>query len=282
MPPLGFVGATLVVFFWERAVQPLDLSLFLIMYLLNVVGIALGYHRLFTHRAFQTGAIVRAFLAIAACMTGEGTVTSWVSHHRAHHLYCDRQGDPHSPNLRGNGLWDRILGFWHVHLGWIQKANWRPPFPYVPDLGRDRIIQGIDRFYILWVLLSFALPAILGGILTGCWSGVLRGLLWGGIIRIFVVHQVTYSVNSICHLWGKRRFKTGDRSTNNFFLALVILGEGWHHNHHAFPNSAKMGLKWWELDLGWVCILLLKYLGLVWNVKIPSSREIELKELDPA
>jgi stearoyl-CoA desaturase (Delta-9 desaturase) len=278
LPPLGFIAATLAIVFWERKVEPLDLGLLLGMYVLTFFGITAGYHRLFTHRAFQTGGFMRAFLAIAACMTGQGTVTSWVSHHRCHHLYSDEVGDVHSPNLHGEGVWGVVRGIWHVHIGWIDRANWNPPFPYVSDILRDRVIQTIDRFYIVWVLLSLLIPTVIGGVLTTSWAGALRGFLWGGAIRLFLVHQVTFGVNSICHLWGIRRFSTDDRSTNNPLLAIVALGEGWHHNHHAFPNSAKMGLTWWQLDLGWVCIVALQRLGLVWNVKVPSAKDIELKQ----
>lgn len=278
MPPLGFIAATLAIVFWERNVELLDLGLLVGMYALTFFGITVGYHRLFTHRAFQTGRFMRAFLAIAACMTGQGTVTSWVSHHRCHHLYSDEVGDVHSPHLHGEGVWGIVRGIWHVHIGWIDKANWSPPFPYVSDILRDRIIQTIDRFYIVWVLLSLLIPTVIGGVLTMSWSGALRGFLWGGAIRLFLVHQVTFGVNSICHLWGTRRFSTDDRSTNHPLLAIVALGEGWHHNHHAFPNSAKMGLRWWELDLGWLCIVALQRLGLVWNVKVPSPKDIELKQ----
>lgn len=277
LPPVSFVAAILVIIVWERQVQPLDLGLLIGMYTLTFLGITLGYHRLFTHRAFQTGAVLRAVLAIAACMTGQGTVTSWVSHHRAHHLHSDKEGDLHSPNLYGRGFRGLVRGLWHVHIGWLNQAIWTPPFPYIPDLLRDKIVQNIDRFYIVWVLLSLFIPTFLGGILTGSWSGAFRGFLWGGVIRFFLVYQVTFGVNSICHLWGRRRFLTGDRSQNNPLLAIAALGEGWHHNHHAFPNSAKMGLKWWELDLGWLCILALSHLGLVWNIKVPTISEIEQK-----
>ncbi|MBW4648867.1 MAG: acyl-CoA desaturase [Kastovskya adunca ATA6-11-RM4] len=272
-----FITAAGVIIFWERQVQPLDLALLFGMYTLNIFGIGLGYHRLFSHAAFQTRAWLRALLAIAACMTFQGTVTSWVSHHRAHHRYADKDGDVHSPNLHGKGFWGKILGLWHVHLGWLNKVNWTPPFPYVSDLLSDRVVQTVDRLYFLWVILSLLIPTIVGGTLTHSWEGALRGFLWGGIIRIVLVHQVTYSVNSICHLWGKRRFATDDQSTNSLLLALISFGEGWHHNHHAFPNSAKAGLMWWEIDLSWLCIMALERLGLVWNVKAPTQKQIELK-----
>lgn len=279
LPSVGFTAALLAIVFWERAVQPLDLTLLLGMYVLTFLGITLGYHRLFTHRAFQTGQFLRAFLAIAASMTGQGTVTSWVCHHRCHHLNSDQEGDLHSPHLHGSGIWGLLKGFWHVHFSWTLQANWRPPFTYAPDLMRDRLIQRIDSLYLLWIFLSLLLPACIGGAITGSWSGAIRGLIWGGLVRLFLVNHVTFGINSICHLWGERRFKTGDLSTNNFLLGILALGDGWHHNHHAFPNSAKMGFRWWEIDLGWLCLLALKRLGLVWNVKVPSPEEIKMKEL---
>ncbi|MEP0857880.1 acyl-CoA desaturase [Trichocoleus sp. DQ-U1] len=279
MPVVGFIAATLAIIFWERGVQPLDLSLLVGMYALTFFGITVGYHRFFTHRAFQAGAFVRAFLAIAGCMAGQGPVASWVSHHRCHHLYSDTQQDFHSPNIHGEGFWGVVQGFWHAHTGWLLNVDWTPPYPYVSDLNRDKVVQKIDQLYILWVLLSLLIPTLLGGVLTGSWSGALRGLIWGGGIRIFLLHQFTFSVNSVCHLWGKRQFPTDDQSKNNLFVAIMTLGEGWHNNHHAFQHSARFGLRWWQLDFGWLGILALNRLGLVWNVKVPSSSEIELKSI---
>lgn len=277
LPPVGFLAASLAILFWQRGVQPLDLTLLLGMYTLTFLGVTVGYHRLFTHRAFQAGRLVRAFLAIAGCMAAQGPVTSWVSHHRGHHLYSDTKQDIHSPNTHGTGFRGIVEGFWHAHTGWLINVDWTPPYPHVPDLNRDKIIQTIDRLYVVWVLLSLLIPTVLGGVLTQSWSGALRGLLWGGAIRIFLMHQFTFSVNSVCHLWGQRQFPTIDQSKNNPIVAIMTLGEGWHNNHHAFPCSAKFGLAWWQFDLGWLCILALDRLGLAWNVKVPSSSEIELK-----
>lgn len=274
-PPLGFVAATFAIIFWEGTIHPLDLGLLVGMYALTFFGISVGYHRLFTHRAFQAGRGLRAFLAIAGCMAAQGPVTSWVSHHRAHHLFSDDTGDLHSPNLHGTGVWGQLQGFWHAHMGWLLGVDWTAPFPYVPDLNRDPVIQGIDRLYLFWVFLSLLIPTVLGGAIAGTWAGALQGLLWGGAVRIFLMHQFVFCVNSVCHFWGKRRFATPDSSRNHWFVAIGAFGEGWHHNHHAFPHSARFGLRWWEVDLGWLSILALKHLGLVWNVREPSSQDIE-------
>jgi stearoyl-CoA desaturase (delta-9 desaturase) len=277
LPPVAFVAAVLAIVFGQYGVQPLDLGLLVGMYTLTFFGITVGYHRYFTHRAFQTGQFVRAFLAIAGCMASQGPVTSWVSHHRAHHLYSDTPEDLHSPNTHGTGFRGIAEGFWHAHTGWLINVDWTPPYPHVPDLARDKVIQKIDQLYIVWVLLSLLIPTVLGGVLTQSWSGALRGLLWGGAIRIFLMHQFVFCVNSVCHLWGKSPFSTTDQSKNNWFVAFMSLGEGWHNNHHAFPCSPKFGLTWWEFDLGWLGILVLNRLGLVWNLKVPTSSEIELK-----
>lgn len=277
-PMLAFLGAIVAVVFWEQRVTWLDVALCLGMYVLTICGITVGFHRLFSHRAFQTHAIVRGFLAIAGSMAAQGTVSSWVSHHRQHHLYSDAPGDTHSPHLHGEGLWGWLQGFWHAHIGWILVADWQE-FPYINDLKRDRVIQTIDRLYPVWLILSFAIPAAIGGAISGSWDGALRGVLWGGVFRLMLAFQVTFSINSLCHLWGRRRFATEDLSRNNALFGWLNLGEGWHNNHHAFPFSAKLGLMWWQVDIGWWFIALFQRLGLAWEVKLPSQLDMEKKAI---
>jgi stearoyl-CoA desaturase (delta-9 desaturase) len=277
-PMLAFLGAIVAVVFWEQRVTWLDVALCLGMYVLTICGITVGFHRLFSHRAFQTNAIVRGFLAIAGSMAAQGTVSSWVSHHRQHHLYSDTPGDTHSPHLHGEGLGGWLQGFWHAHIGWMLVADWQE-FPYINDLKRDRVIQTIDRLYPVWLILSFAIPAAIGGAISGSWDGALRGVLWGGVFRLMLAFQVTFSINSLCHLWGRRRFATEDRSRNNALFGWLNLGEGWHNNHHAFPFSAKLGLMWWQVDIGWWFIALCQRLGLAWEVKLPSQLDMEKKAI---
>ncbi|NEO46805.1 MAG: acyl-CoA desaturase [Moorea sp. SIO4A3] len=279
MSPLGVIAAVVVMFLEKLNVQPIDIGLFLGMYILNFIGITVGYHRLFSHRAFHTVPFIRAFLAIAGCMAAQGPVTSWVHHHRCHHVYSDKDGDTHSPHLHQGGFWGFIQGFWHSHIAWIVNVDWQPPYKYAPDLIKDKLIRRIDNLYVFWVLLSLLIPGFLGGVLTGSVSGFLGGLIWGGAFRIFMVRQITFCVNSVCHLWGNELFTTSDMSKNNPIIAILTLGEGWHNNHHAFPNSARFGHHWWQLDLGWLFILLLKRLGLAWNVKLPSSDQLQLRSI---
>jgi stearoyl-CoA desaturase (delta-9 desaturase) len=269
VPLIGMVAATATL--WGRGVGTLEIVLMAIMYGLTVAGIGVGYHRLYSHRAFEAHRTVRAVLAVLGSMAGQGPVLFWVALHRRHHKHSDRPGDPHSPHLEGTGIRAWVKGFWHSHVGWMlvpQARNW---WRNVPDLLRDPLLTRINRTYFLWLGLGLLIPAAIEGVWTHSWGGALRGLLWGGLVRLFLVHHVTWSINSICHLFGRRPFPSRDLSTNNVWLSLLSFGEAWHNNHHAFPNSAKHGLDWWQIDVNAVIITTLKRLGLVWNVKIPAA-----------
>ncbi len=281
LPRLGFLAAIATVIWWEKSVSPLDIVLFLGMYLLTILGVSVGYHRLFSHRAFKTGPIHRAIIGIAACMSTQGPIISWVSHHRQHHLYSDQPGDIHSPHLHGTNFWGQLQGFWHAHFGWMIGATWTEPLPYTNDLKNDPVVAWVDQWYLLWMVLSLALPAAIGGAIEGSWEGALRGLLWGGALRIMLSFQATLCVNSICHLLGNQQFDTGDRSRNNALIAFITLGEGWHNNHHGFPYSARFSMNWWQIDFSWWVIILLQKLGLVWDIKVPSAEEVQRKSLQP-
>jgi stearoyl-CoA desaturase (delta-9 desaturase) len=246
------------------------------MYLLTVIGLEVGFHRYFSHHAFQTTTTMRIILAILGSMAAGGGVVYWVAHHRRHHLYTDRPGDMHSPHLQAN----RLRGLWHAHVGWIFRGEISNSLLFARELLRDPIIAQINRLQLVWVALGLIIPAIIGGAIEQNWSGVWQGFLWGGVIRIFLVHQFIWSTNSICHIYGNRPFNTGDRSTNNIWLAIPTLGQSWHNNHHAFPNSAIVGLNWWQLDLGGCSIRILQAIGLVWNVKSPKAEAIELKKVN--
>ncbi len=241
-----------------------------VMYLATIIGITAGYHRLLSHSAFQTGSAVKAVLAVLGSMAAQGHVIHWVSNHRRHHQCSDADGDPHSPHIGKNGESLRGLhGVWHSHLGWLFEGE----FPNVllsKDLLKDRVLVKINQSYLLWVLLGFAIPAAIGGMWLDSWTGVVRGLLWGGFVRVFLVHHAIWSVNSVTHLFGNRPFATRERSTNNVWTAIPTGGEGWHNNHHAFPNSAMFGLTWWQVDIGGWTIRLLEILGFAWSVKVPS------------
>ena len=244
------------------------------MYLVTALGITIGYHRMLTHRAFQTYKPLEYAFAAAGSMAVQGPVIDWVADHRKHHAHTDEEGDPHSPHVgHGSGL----AGLWHAHVGWLFDANGQADRrKYAPDLMEDRGMRLLNRRFLALVGLSLGLPAALGWLLTGTVAGALTGLLWGGFVRIFFVHHITWSINSICHFHGRRRFATDDHSTNVWWLSLASLGEAWHHNHHAFPRSAIHGLRRWELDPSGAIIGAMQRVGLAWNVvRISPERQAQ-------
>ncbi|MEE8278913.1 MAG: acyl-CoA desaturase [Thermoanaerobaculia bacterium] len=266
IPLLGFVAAVAVS--WRLALlRPVDLVLLAFFYLVTGLGITGGYHRLFCHRSFRTSSPLRAALAIAGSMAAEGPLIRWVAGHRLHHNHSDREGDPHSPHHHGDGVRGLLRGLWHAQLGWFLKPHSQDVERYARDLLQDPALVRIDRLFLLWVGVGLAVPAAVGMAAEPAWQGALLGFLWGGLARIFLVQHVTWSINSICHVFGSRSYRSVDKSTNNWVCGIVGLGEGWHNNHHAFPNSARHGLKRWQLDLTWLFISTLERLGLVWDVK---------------
>ena len=257
-----------------------ELGLLVGMFTLTTIGLEIGFHRYFSHHAFQTNTAIRIILAILGSMGAGGGVIYWVAHHRRHHQYTDRSGDTHSPHLHGDGINGQLRGLWHAHVGWILQGEITNSMLFAKDLLRDPIIAKINRLQIVWVILGLVIPAILGGLITKTWSGVWQGLLWGGLVRIFLVHQSIWSINSICHVYGNRPFDTGDRSTNNIWLAIPTFGQSWHNNHHAFPDSAIVGLHWWQIDPSAWIIRALETVGLVWNVKTPKAATVKSKKID--
>jgi stearoyl-CoA desaturase (delta-9 desaturase) len=273
---LPFFG-TLVAFglLFYRPIGAVDISLFFGMWLVTGLGLTVGYHRLFTHRAFSTGVAMSSIFIVMGSMAGRGPMLSWVAMHRRHHELSDQEGDLHSPNLHGATVYQRLLGFLHAHLTWMIEHDYPNVAHYVPDLMTDRALVAINRYYYAWVLLGLAVPAAIGGLATSSLMGALTGFLWGGVVRMFVVEQSMSAINSVMHTFGSRRFTTrGDNSRNLGVMALLAWGEGWHNNHHAFPYSAAFGLRWFEFDPGFVLIRLLETLGLVWDVKVPSQEKI--------
>jgi stearoyl-CoA desaturase (delta-9 desaturase) len=245
------------------------------MWLITGLGLTVGYHRLFTHRAFSTGTAISCMFVIMGSMAGRGPMLSWVAMHRRHHELSDQDGDLHSPNLHGATLYGRLRGFLHAHLTWMIEHDYPNIAHYVPDLMAERTLVAVNRHYYAWVLLGLAGPAVIGGLATGSPTGALTGFLWGGVVRMFVVEQSMSAINSVMHTFGSRRFTTrGDESRNLAIMAVLAWGEGWHNNHHAFPYSAAFGLRWFEFDPGFLLIRLLEALGLAWNVKVPSEEKI--------
>jgi stearoyl-CoA desaturase (delta-9 desaturase) len=246
---------------WQRAVHWPDLVLLAIMYLFVAIGVTVGYHRMLTHRSFVPHPVVKFLLLVFGSMALEGDAIQWTATHLKHHALSDREGDPHSP----------VDGFFHAHLGWIFAETDADPHRYCRHLLKDRLVVFVSRTHLLWVVLAMAIPFAVGGLLGG-WAGALTGLLWGGLVRQFLTHHVTWSVNSVCHTFGKRAFATNDRSRNEWIVGLLGFGEGWHNNHHAFPRSAFHGLHWWQFDVAGYVIRGLERLRLAHDVyRVPTA-----------
>ena len=277
VPFAGFLAA--IVVFWDNGIDGADLAMMATLHILTGLGITIGFHRLFTHRAFAAPRPVQWALAILGSMTVQGPLADWVADHRKHHAHTDAEGDPHSPHVgHGSGL----SGLWHAHVGWLFETQGQADRRrYAGDIMDDPVLKWISKRFVLWVYLSLAIPFALGVLLHGGILGGLQGLLWGGLVRIFFLHHITWSINSICHFTGKRRFAVEDHSTNVAWLALPSLGEAWHHNHHAFPRSADHGLAWYEIDVSGLLIRGMEKVGLARNV-VRISPERQLQKLATA
>jgi stearoyl-CoA desaturase (delta-9 desaturase) len=277
LPFAGTLAA--IVLLWNSVVSATDLAILAVMYVLTGLGVTVGFHRMLTHRSFQAPKPVEYLFAVLGSMAVQGPVMAWVADHRKHHAHADQEGDPHSPHVgHGDGVSGVLRGLWHAHVGWLMSTQGQASArKYAPDLYEDRGMRLINRRFPLLVLLSLAVPALAGWALTGgTLAGAATGLLWGGLVRIFFVHHITWSVNSVCHFLGSRRFETDDQSTNVPWLALLSFGESWHHNHHAFPRSAAHGLRRWEhaMDPSALVIKGMEKIGLARNVvRIAPERQ---------
>ena len=269
---------------WGSALNWTDVFLFIGMYLFTGLGITVGFHRHLTHRAFKAKPWLHGLLGIAGSAAIEGPVISWVADHRKHHTFADELGDPHSPHVdHGHGWSGAMRGLFHAHVGWLfihtQRGNKER---FAPDLIKDPIIKKIDETFLIWAIGGLLLPFFLGWAIGGTIIAGLTGLLWGGLVRVFVLHHFTYSINSLCHVFGKQPFDTGDESRNLALIAIPTMGEAFHNNHHAFPTSAVHGLGRHQVDLSAIVIDLLEKTGAVWDVvRIPPER-LEQKAAKPA
>jgi stearoyl-CoA desaturase (delta-9 desaturase) len=273
MLALGFVGWQM----WDGLLHRSDLIVFAILYLLTGLGVTVGFHRLFTHRSFKTFPAVRGVLAVLGSAAIEGPIISWVADHRKHHAFSDKDGDPHSPHVdHGVGLRGALRGLAHAHLGWLFIHTERGSRErYAPDLIADPVVEFVDRTFFVWALGGLAVAFGLGYAIGGTWQAGLTGLLWGGAVRMLVLHHMTYSINSLCHFFGRRDYTTGDHSRNLAWLALPTFGEAWHNNHHAFPTSASHGLSWRQPDVSALVIRGLERAGLAWDVvRVPEERRV--------
>lgn len=278
---LFFVGWQL----WDDLLGWNDVFVFLLLYLLTGLGVTVGFHRLFTHRAFKTRPWIRAALAILGSAAIEGPVIAWVADHRKHHAFSDREGDPHSPHVdHGLGWRGAIRGLVHAHVGWLFIHTHRGRRTrYAPDLLADPVVRWVDATFLVWALSGLFAAFGLGWLFGGRLRDGLTGLLWGGAVRMLVLHHVTYSINSLCHFFGAQRFDTGDESRNLGWLAPLSLGEAWHNNHHAFPTSAEHGLRRWEPDPSAFVILALERAGLAWDVvRVSPERQAAKLATQPA
>ncbi len=277
----GFSGVAAA--FWlalfVKPVSGMDVAVFLAFFITIGLGVTVGFHRHFTHRSFKATPGVRAVLAILGCMSAQGPLVFWVALHRLHHEFSDRPGNPHSPNLFGASFWQRAHGLIHAYVGWtltheVPNANY-----HARDLLTDRLIMWVNRQYYGWIALGLALPTVICGVWTGTGLGALEGFVWGGLVRMFAVHNIIWWITSLAHFVGDRDFLSRDYSTNNFWMALPTLGESWHNNHHAFPSCAVLSFKWWQIDISGLVIRLLERLGLVEDVHAPPAADLVARRM---
>jgi len=251
-----------------------DIVIFTVFYLVSGLGVTVGFHRYFTHGSFKAKRPLRIALALAGSISLEMSVTDWVATHRRHHKYSDLEGDPHSPWRFGNDWKALTKGLFFAHVGWLFSSERTNRAKYAPDLVADKDIERIHRFFPLLVAGSLLLPALIGGLVTWSWFGALTAFFWGSLVRIALLHHVTWSINSICHYWGRQRFSSRDESRNVWWLSWLSFGESWHNNHHAFPSSAFHGLRGLEIDPGGWVIWMLERCGLAWRVvRIPPQKQ---------
>jgi stearoyl-CoA desaturase (Delta-9 desaturase) len=269
---------------WAHLLRWSDLIVFLVMYAVTGLGVTVGFHRHLTHRSFATSSWLRATLAVLGSAAIEGPVISWVADHRKHHTYADREGDPHSPHVgHGKGWRGALTGLLHAHMGWLFIHTQRgAKARYARDLVADPAVSFVHRTFLVWALGGLGVAFGLGVAIGGSVIAGLTGLLWGGGVRMLIVHHVTYSINSLCHFFGRRSFATDDRSHNLFWLAIPTFGESWHNNHHAFPTAAIHGLRRWELDVSGLVISALEKAGLVWDVVRVDPARVEREAIAEA
>lgn len=258
-----------------------DAALLFVFWFITGMGITLGYHRHFTHRSFKAPHWVSVVLAVAGSLALEGSIAQWVADHRKHHKFSDMPGDPHSPWRFGTSKRAVAKGLVWAHMGWLVEENSTSIAVYAPDIMADRAFLAVSRHFKLIVAASLLLPAILGGLITWSWWGALTGFFWAGLVRIALVHHVTWSINSICHVFGKRPFRTRDRSTNVWWLSIASFGESWHNLHHADPTAARHGVFKGQLDISARSIAIMERLKLAYDVRWPKPERLATRLEDP-
>ena len=262
---------------WGWGVGWLDLALMVVFYVAAGLGITVGFHRYFTHGSFKAKRPLRIVLAVAGSLAIEGPVIRWVADHRKHHAFSDREGDPHSPWRYGEDLWSLTKGLYYAHMGWLFDVEQTDQRKYAPDLLRDPDIVKVSRAFPWLVVFSLLAPAVLGGLITWSWEGALTAFFWAGLVRVGLLHHVTWSINSLCHVYGAKPFSTRDRSGNLAWLAIPSFGESWHNLHHADPTAARHGVLPGQVDISARVIRLCERAGWAYDVRWPCPDRLEAR-----
>ena len=273
IPVVALVAAVMLT--WGWGITLLDVVIATIAYFGTGLGVTVGFHRHFTHKSFKATRPMKVALAITGSLAFQGSIVSWVADHRRHHAFSDKEGDPHSPWLFGTGPLALVRGFWHAHMGWLFDRDKTNARRFAPDLLADRDVAAVDRQFVLLTAVSLGVPALLGGLLSWSWWGALTAFLWGGLVRVGLLHHVTWSINSICHMAGRRPFGTRDRSANVWWLAVLSFGESWHNLHHADPTCARHGVKRGQIDMSARLIWVFEKFGWVHSVRWPTPQRLE-------
>ena len=267
---------------WGGWLSWVDVALVMVFWALTGLGITVGYHRFFTHRSFKAGRGVKIALALMGSYALEGSLDQWVADHRKHHKFSDEVGDPHSPWRFGTSKKSVAKGLLWAHVGWLWGAENTPIEKYAPDIAADKDLAAISRYFPAVVAATLLLPAVLGGLITWSWAGALTALFWAGFVRVALVHHVTWSINSICHVFGNRPFVSRDLSSNVAWLAIPSFGESWHNLHHVDPTSARHGVLRGQVDLSAILIRALEKSGLATDVRWPKPDKVAARLKDPA
>ncbi|MBO0730072.1 MAG: acyl-CoA desaturase [Acidimicrobiaceae bacterium] len=273
VPFLAILAAIPLLWGWGLSWR--DILISFVMYAITGHGITIGFHRHFTHHGFQARRWLRVLLAVAGSMAIQGPVVRWVADHRKHHRFSDREGDPHSPWRYGTSFRALSKGFFWAHIGWLFDVEQTSQTRFAPDLVADRAIWRVSRTFAVWVAMSMLLPPLIGGLWTMSWQGALTAFFWGSLVRVALLHHVTFATNSVCHMTGRRPYKTRDRSRNVWWLALPSMGEAWHNFHHAEPTSARHGVRRFEIDTSALVIRVMERLRWVQDVRWPDAGIIQ-------
>lgn len=272
IPFLALLAAVPIAWGWGLAW--LDVILAAVFFVVTCLGATVGFHRYFTHGAFKARRALRIGLAVVGSMAVQGPILHWVADHRRHHAFSDQAGDPHSPWLFGTSPAALVRGFWHAHLGWVLERDLTNQERFAPDLLADRDIRLVHRLFGPLTIVTLALPAVLGGLISWSWQGAVTAFFWAGLVRVTALHHVTWSVNSVCHMIGERPFTARDRSANFWPLAILSMGESWHNLHHADPTCARHGVLRGQIDISARTIWIFEKLGWAWDVRWPTPQRL--------